>query len=325
MGKSADAFRTISEVSDLLDTPTHVLRFWESKFTQVKPVKRAGGRRYYRPADVALLGGIKRLLHDEGMTIRGVQKLLREEGIREVAARAEVSLEDERETGEATQSTPEPIAPVAAPQPSPAPEEDTQTQEPAPQEPAPETVDAAATDASPQEDAPREAAAHEDVVQAAAEDATESRAPSEALPERPEELLDLNASVEAPIEARESGSVTPFPGASQPSFFDESKTASRESPERDESEDDAEAPMALDVEPEPEPLAPVVAMTIDRGGQDRAAKSAPRADLAKLLHGLRTLDPARLSPADRGDLRMLRLRAQALQLRLAQHGSTRAE
>lgn len=86
MDKSPDAFRTISEVADWLDTPTHVLRFWESRFTHVKPVKRAGGRRYYRPADMELLGGIKKLLHDDGMTIRGVQKLLREEGVKHVAA-----------------------------------------------------------------------------------------------------------------------------------------------------------------------------------------------------------------------------------------------
>ena len=86
MSKSRDAFRTISEVSDLLDTPAHVLRFWESKFTQVKPVKRAGGRRYYRPADVDLLAGIKKLLHDDGMTIKGAQKLLREQGVKHVLA-----------------------------------------------------------------------------------------------------------------------------------------------------------------------------------------------------------------------------------------------
>ena len=85
MAKSADAFRTISEVSEWLDTPAHVLRFWESKFTQVKPVKRAGGRRYYRPSDMELLGGIKRLLHEDGMTIKGVQKLLREKGVAHVA------------------------------------------------------------------------------------------------------------------------------------------------------------------------------------------------------------------------------------------------
>jgi DNA-binding transcriptional MerR regulator len=86
MSKSAEAFRTISEVAEVLETPAHVLRFWESRFSQIKPVKRAGGRRYYRPADVALLGGIRRLLHDDGLTIRGVQKILREKGVRHVAA-----------------------------------------------------------------------------------------------------------------------------------------------------------------------------------------------------------------------------------------------
>ncbi len=84
--KSRDAFRTISEVAEWLQTPAHVLRFWESKFSQVKPVKRAGGRRYYRPADMELLGGIKKLLHEDGMTIKGVQKLLREQGVRYVAS-----------------------------------------------------------------------------------------------------------------------------------------------------------------------------------------------------------------------------------------------
>jgi DNA-binding transcriptional MerR regulator len=86
MDKSRDAFRTISEVADWLGTPTHVLRFWESRFSQVKPVKRAGGRRYYRPDDMELLGGIKKLLHDDGLTIRGVQKILREQGVKHVAA-----------------------------------------------------------------------------------------------------------------------------------------------------------------------------------------------------------------------------------------------
>lgn len=86
MDKSPEAFRTISEVAETLDTPAHVLRFWESRFPQIKPVKRAGGRRYYRPNDVALLSGIRRLLHDDGLTIRGVQKILREQGVRYVAA-----------------------------------------------------------------------------------------------------------------------------------------------------------------------------------------------------------------------------------------------
>lgn len=86
MTKSPDAFRTISEVADWLGVQAHVLRFWESKFTQIKPVKRAGGRRYYRPADMQLLSGIKTLLHDQGVTIKGVQKLLRERGIAGIAA-----------------------------------------------------------------------------------------------------------------------------------------------------------------------------------------------------------------------------------------------
>jgi len=83
--KSPEAFRTISEVASDLDVPQHVLRFWESRFTQVRPTKRAGGRRYYRPEDVDLLRGIRALLYSEGYTIKGVQKLLRERGLRYVA------------------------------------------------------------------------------------------------------------------------------------------------------------------------------------------------------------------------------------------------
>lgn len=79
-GKAATAFRTISEVATNLDVPQHVLRFWESKFQQVRPLKRGGGRRYYRPEDVALLSNIKELLYNQGFTIRGVQKLLKETG-----------------------------------------------------------------------------------------------------------------------------------------------------------------------------------------------------------------------------------------------------
>ena len=78
--KSPEAFRTISEVASDLDVPQHVLRFWESRFAQVRPTKRAGGRRYYRPEDVDLLRGIRALLYSEGYTIKGVQRLLREGG-----------------------------------------------------------------------------------------------------------------------------------------------------------------------------------------------------------------------------------------------------
>lgn len=82
MEKDADAFRTISEVGEDLDLPQHVLRFWETRFTQIKPIKRGGGRRYYRPDDVDLLRGIKHLLYAEGYTIKGVQRILREESLR---------------------------------------------------------------------------------------------------------------------------------------------------------------------------------------------------------------------------------------------------
>lgn len=112
MAKSRDAFRTISEVSSALDTPTHVLRFWESKFSQIKPVKRAGGRRYYRPDDILLLSGIKNLLHEQGMTIKGTQKLLREQGVKHVAAMAKDGLFSD---DAASVSPPKATAPKSAP------------------------------------------------------------------------------------------------------------------------------------------------------------------------------------------------------------------
>jgi DNA-binding transcriptional MerR regulator len=84
LDKAPDAFRTISEVADDLDIPQHVLRFWETRFSQIKPMKRSGGRRYYRPDDVDLLRGIRRLLYGEGYTIRGVQRILKEHGIKSV-------------------------------------------------------------------------------------------------------------------------------------------------------------------------------------------------------------------------------------------------
>ena len=84
LDKAPDAFRTISEVADDLDVPQHVLRFWETRFAQIKPMKRSGGRRYYRPEDVNLLRGIRHLLYGQGYTIRGVQRILREQGIKTV-------------------------------------------------------------------------------------------------------------------------------------------------------------------------------------------------------------------------------------------------
>jgi DNA-binding transcriptional MerR regulator len=91
LDKAPDAFRTISEVADDLDIPQHVLRFWETRFAQIKPMKRSGGRRYYRPDDVDLLKGIRRLLYGEGYTIRGVQRILKEHGVKSVQSLADSS------------------------------------------------------------------------------------------------------------------------------------------------------------------------------------------------------------------------------------------
>jgi DNA-binding transcriptional MerR regulator len=91
LDKAPDAFRTISEVAADLDIPQHVLRFWETRFAQIKPMKRSGGRRYYRPDDVDLLKGIRRLLYGEGYTIRGVQRILKEHGIGSVQRLADSS------------------------------------------------------------------------------------------------------------------------------------------------------------------------------------------------------------------------------------------
>ena len=108
MEKAPDAFRTISEVAEDLDLPQHVLRFWETRFSQIKPMKRGGGRRYYRPDDIDLLRGIRHLLYGEGYTIRGVQRILKDEGVRFVQAvwksgapqPAEGALDEDAEEGD---------------------------------------------------------------------------------------------------------------------------------------------------------------------------------------------------------------------------------
>ena len=131
--KSPDAFRTISEAAESVGVPTHVLRFWESRFPQVSPVKRAGGRRYYRPADVELLAQIRRLLHDEGMTIRGVRRLLRQAGgkaklleAKTIADLTSADLDDGPDEAPPIALTPEPPLPaepdVPEPEPEPEPE-----------------------------------------------------------------------------------------------------------------------------------------------------------------------------------------------------------
>ena len=127
MEKSPEAFRTISEVAEDLNLPQHVLRFWETRFAQIRPLKRGGGRRYYRPDDVELLRAIQRLLYGEGYTIKGVQKLLKEQGVKAIATSA---------SEEADSTTPLPAAddePVGADEPADAPAEplDWLLQEPA--------------------------------------------------------------------------------------------------------------------------------------------------------------------------------------------------
>jgi DNA-binding transcriptional MerR regulator len=89
VAKGPEAFRTISEAAEELNVPQHVLRFWETKFAFIRPMKRAGGRRFYRPSDIAVLKGVRRLLHDEGYTIKGVQRLHRELGVRRLVAAGE--------------------------------------------------------------------------------------------------------------------------------------------------------------------------------------------------------------------------------------------
>ena len=89
--KSPEAFRTISEAADEIGVPQHVLRFWETKFSFIRPMKRAGGRRFYRPQDIAVLRGVRVLLHDQGYTIKGVQRLHKEQGVRRLAAAGEAS------------------------------------------------------------------------------------------------------------------------------------------------------------------------------------------------------------------------------------------
>jgi DNA-binding transcriptional MerR regulator len=86
VAKGPDAFRTISEAADELNVPQHVLRFWETRFSFIRPMKRAGGRRFYRPQDIAVLRGVKTLLHEDGFTIKGVQKLHKDEGLRRLLA-----------------------------------------------------------------------------------------------------------------------------------------------------------------------------------------------------------------------------------------------
>lgn len=113
--KSPEAFRTISEVAEDLDLPQHVLRFWETRFAQIKPLKRGGGRRYYRPEDINLLRGIRHLLYGEGYTIKGVQRILKEQGVRHVATVWEADADADEEDVPAAAELEVEREPVASP------------------------------------------------------------------------------------------------------------------------------------------------------------------------------------------------------------------
>jgi DNA-binding transcriptional MerR regulator len=149
LNKAPEAFRTISEVAEGLDVPQHVLRFWETRFTQIRPMKRGGGRRYYRPNDVDLLNGIRQLLYGEGYTIRGVQRILRDHGVAHVTAigRGEIRPEPEGVPGREGEAEMKPKAGDAA-MPTPAPEP----------VPSPARAEAEPTPAAPTAAAPRAAA-----------------------------------------------------------------------------------------------------------------------------------------------------------------------
>lgn len=288
MSKSADAFRTISEVAELLETPTHVLRFWESRFPQVKPVKGAGGRRYYRPDDVQLLAGIKKLLHDEGMTIRGVQKMLREQGAKQIAARVELSLD-------------------AAPA-EPAPDDTPDTAA------APDTVDAPAEPIM---------AEPPDAVETDAADTAEPPADPTGTLLTPRVASWRQASLfDAPAEET-TEIIAEIDSLSLVEIEDDSPDLARP----DLTEEVPEAPIALDVEEEeeaPEALARVVSLLVAGSTRTLAPEPEPapveaaQAPLAALARGLAGLDLAMLGTADRMRLLAACDRLSALQARMGQ-------
>jgi len=145
LNKAPDAFRTISEVADELDLPQHVLRFWESRFPHIRPMKRGGGRRYYRPEDIDLLRGIRHLLYGDGYTIRGVQRILREQGVRTVqsvgqgqAANLQVLPQDDAEDADGQPNGPRTVLKFPSPLDSGASDEtEDEFEEHEPDEPAP--------------------------------------------------------------------------------------------------------------------------------------------------------------------------------------------
>ena len=272
MPKSRDAFRTISEVADWLGIQAHVLRFWESKFSQVKPIKRAGGRRYYRPADMLLLGGIKKLLHDDGLTIKGVQKILREEGMSHVAAMSP-QLEDVAQTIESTATE------APRPDPVPVPEETgvvLNFEPPTAAEPAPEQLDLEVETAkNAPEDEP--AAPQDTPDESIQEVVADSSAPQDDASETPAD----DATVEAPSENTEQ----PAPATELPAFLRKPMTTPLERGDLSEQGEADSQKDELD-ESEAEPIAavsPVFApIDVPTPTPDDAPSSASGAEAAEL-------------------------------------------
>ncbi|MDW4497583.1 MerR family transcriptional regulator [Sulfitobacter sp. D35] len=287
MAKSPDAFRTISEVADWLGVQAHVLRFWESKFTQVKPVKRAGGRRYYRPSDMLLLGGIKKLLHEDGLTIKGVQKILREHGMSHVAdlsqplddlTLAVLDSDTAPETARFTVAEPEPDTGVVlpfedrasaskaaeAPEPTQAPEDNAPEPEIAqdPSGPGSETDEASPQADLPMMDAARAPETPETTEEESAGDAAAEDAQSDAV-QGAARIEAGEISDEAP-EAEEAGNLfadDPDDGdvpdaeapMSMPSFRRHRTPETAEPPVPDAAADDGLPRTASEAEPTPEP------------------------------------------------------------------------
>ncbi|MFP7673029.1 MerR family transcriptional regulator [Marivita sp. S0852] len=284
MSKSADAFRTISEVADWMDTPAHVLRFWESKFTQVKPVKRAGGRRYYRPADMRLLGGIKKLLHEDGMTIKGAQKILREKGIKHVSSLCTLSVGDEEDAEDVF------IDDVVIPDPE---DRVIPFSKPVDTDPAPQTVaeDAVAEDVGPEEIAaepPETPSAEPEQPEPEAQDQPDDAPQPETIPPEPEPVAHADITPEPDVVDSPEEVAEPVPETSDIPD-DEPGDASEPAPlpgfiqQPEEVQANAPAPSA----PDPTPVAaadpdPTPAMEMPEAVVDAPADDPPPGALSVL-------------------------------------------
>jgi DNA-binding transcriptional MerR regulator len=334
MEKSPDAFRTISEVAELLETPAHVLRFWESRFPQIRPVKRAGGRRYYRPADVALLTGIKRLLHDDGMTIRGVQKILREQGVKHVSGVAEDAGADDDAALEAALAALGKESAHVVPQPQAEVESaqiialETALKPAAPPEDKP--LEEAAEDAPPHEEAaPASASVAPEIEEATAAEASEDVRPVAHSP-APSAPVDLFGYV-PPRDETPAPAFPPEPVLEAPMTL-WAEEDDHESPQKaqvtafpaiaTESADGADTPPALTAPAETSPVAetqfaddaaPVPPAPADPPPLPASENKIPNATLAARL---RALDRSSLGGQERETFGHLRIAARDLRQRL---------